>query len=89
MKKDVQPRLYNARRLSRKLRDVMLWQEVRHPRTSKQRDKCNTKNRTADHDIVSPVSQTSTPPLGYIPQHLAHVRTKEDNIFLDSRGELS
>jgi hypothetical protein len=66
-----------------------LWREVRHPRTSKQHDKCHTKNRIADHDSVSPISQTSTPHLGYIPQHLAHVRTKEDNIFVDSRGELS
>jgi hypothetical protein len=59
------------------------------PCTSKQHDKCNTKNRTADHDIVLPISQTSTPPLRYIPQHLAHVCTKEDNIFVDSQGELS
>jgi hypothetical protein len=35
---------YNARWLSRKLRDVTLWHEVRHPRTSKQHDKCHTKN---------------------------------------------
>jgi hypothetical protein len=50
-------------RLSRKLCTVTLWHEVRHPRTSKQHDKCHTKNHIADHDSVSPISQTSTPPL--------------------------
>ena len=75
---------YNARRLSRKLRDVTIWHEARHPRTSKQRDECHTKNGTADHDIVSPISQTSAPYLAHLTQHLAHVRTREDNIFVDA-----
>jgi hypothetical protein len=37
-----------------------MWHEVRHPRGSKQHDKCHTKNGTADHDRVSSISQTSS-----------------------------
>jgi hypothetical protein len=55
--------LYNAPRLSRKLRDITLWHEVRHPCTSKQHDECHTKKRVADHDGATMISQTFTPPL--------------------------
>jgi hypothetical protein len=69
---------YNARRLSRKLHDITMWHEVRHPRTSKQHEKCNTKNGTTDHDSVSPISPTSTPHLEKNHQHLAHIYTWVD-----------
>jgi hypothetical protein len=48
-----------------------------HPRTSKQHDERHTKNRTADHDSVSPIRQTSTPHLPYKRVLLAPLYTRE------------
>ena len=55
---------YNACRLGTKSRDVNVLHPSWHPRTSKLHDECRTKKGTANHDSVSPISQTSAHHIG-------------------------